>query len=140
MQRRVLLGTFEQTNEFQRKLEALITLLEQHGTLVNLAEDREKDADTFPYQFFRKCGREYIFPQQEVSPAKNDVSYASKGTPYQITYTEKTWTFDAGKIQGKLVLFYRDADNSPVLTLNDRLPSSILPAALEQGIASFFKE
>ena|SRR3989344_4658677 len=132
-------GTFEQTSPFQGLHQALITLLEEYGTLISLGEDIEKDADIAPYRFFRRSKRTYIFPKQDVTTETSRKDYASKETPYQITFTDVLWKFNPQLVQGKITIHYEDADNVPSLAIKDDLASSALHGQLEQKILQLFQ-
>lgn len=129
-------GAFEQTAEFQRKYESLLSVCQSNGTMISQNRLLEKDVDIVPHRFFRRGTREYIFPKQNVSLREDKSHVIDPSEDYNLRTEEQTFDFDANLVKGTLKIEYEDANNRPTLRVMEDLE---LPKLVIETIEDVFK-
>jgi len=139
-------GTFKETAQFQTRYRTLVEACESEGTCVLLDETTEQDKDTFPYTFYRKGNREYIFPKQrfvlpkkcekkDIVPNEGYIGHPETAG-YGIESNQQEAIYDESAVTGKLRIEYVDSGNSPGLKVFDVMGNLSIP----QGVLDVMKE
>ena len=132
------IGTFEETAEFQRKYESLLSVCDTEGTMIFQDRLLEKDRDIAPYCFFRKGTREYVFPQQDVFLAEDKSHIIDPNPEYTLKTEEQTFSFDQNLVEGRIRVEYEDSDNRPVFKVTDVLGNSKIPEVVSKTLDDVF--
>ena len=133
-----VVGTFEETAQYQRKYESLLAVCDAEGTIVLQDRLLERDQDIAPYRFFRKGTREYVFPQQETSLAEDKSHVIDPSSGYGLRTEEQTFNFNQDLVEGKIRIEYDDSGNRPLLKVSDVNRDSKIPEAVRKTLEDIF--
>jgi hypothetical protein len=138
METKEAIGTFEQTAEYQRKYESLLSVCDAEGTMILQDRLLERDQNIAPNRFFRKGTREYVFPQQDVSLVEDKSHVVDSSPKYGLRTEEQTFDFNQDLVEGRIRIEYDDSNNTPVFRVVDVLGDSKIPEAVRKTLDDIF--
>ena len=136
MKTKEMIGTFEETAEYQTRYESLLSVCDAEGTMIIQDRLLERDQDIAPYRFFRRGTKEYVFPQQDASLSEDKSCVIDSSPGYELKTEDQTFNFNQDLVKGRIRIEYEDANNRPILKLSEVFSNSKLPKNLLKLIES----